>query len=407
MFRSLRKMLGPGLVTGASDDDPSGIATYTQAGAAFGLGLLWAAFLTLPLMVAVQEASARLSLVTRRGLIRNLTTRVPRPVIWIGVFLFVCVNAFNVGADLQMMSASAAMLTGFPVWLWLIGFVILVLVLQIFLNYPQEARVLKWLCLSLFAYVLVAFAVRVDWMAAAYATLVPQFAPTKDYWLMLVALLGTTLSPYLLVWESAQEVEEDRNDDEKTDEILFRRRSDVAVGMTFSNLIAWFVILTAASVLFANGLRDVTTPAEAAAVLAPIAGPYASWLFSFGVIGIGLLAVPVLSSSAAYAVAEAAGWKRTGLSRTWKQAPAFYLVVIGVTLAGVASASLGLNPIRALIYAAVGNALIAPLLLLALIRLTGDRHLMGRHVNGRLSSVLLWAAFLAMSAALVFWVVFH
>lgn len=400
-------MLGPGLVTGASDDDPSGIATYTQAGAAFGLGLLWAAFLTLPLMVAVQEASARLSLVTRRGLIRNLVTRIPRPVLWIGVFLFVCVNAFNVGADLQMMAASAALLTGFPVWAWLIGFVALVLVLQIFLNYPQEARVLKWLCLSLFAYVLVAFVVRVDWTAVAFATLVPQFAPTKSYWLMLVALLGTTLSPYLLVWESAQEVEEDRNDDEKTDEILFRRRSDVAVGMTFSNMIAWFVILTAASVLFANGLHDVTTPAEAAAVLAPIAGPYASWLFSFGVIGIGLLAVPVLSSSAAYAVAEAASWKRTGLSRTWKQAPAFYLVVIGVTLAGVATTMLGLNPIRALIYAAVGNALIAPLLLLALIRLTGDRHLMGRHVNGRLSSVLLWAAFLAMSAALVFWVVFH
>lgn len=414
----LKKVFGPGLITGASDDDPSGIATYTQAGAAFGLGTLWTALLTIPFMAAVQEASARLAIVTRRGLVHNLTSRVPRYALRGGVFLFVAVCVFNLGADLGMMAASAQLLWGFPQWAWLLFFVALILPLQIFLDYRHYARVLKWLCLSLLAYVIVAFTIRVDWLTVVLATFVPQIRFEKEYFLMLVALLGTTISPYLYVWQASQEVEEEKADGCvtesgrdtyacDTDEVIYRRRADVAVGMSLSNIISWFIILTAASVLFTQGLREITTPAEAAAVLSPIAGPYASWLFTIGVIGTGLLAVPVLSSAAAYAISEGAGLRRYGLSKTWKQAPIFYVIVIAVTLAGAATSFLGLNPIRSLIYAAVGNALIAPLLILALILLTEDKKLMGEYVNGPFSRVLLWGAFLIMSAALGGWAVLH
>ncbi|MCK9361492.1 divalent metal cation transporter [Patescibacteria group bacterium] len=413
-FKRFKKFFGPGLVTGASDDDPSGIATYTQAGAAFGFATLWVALITIPFMTAVQEASARLALVTRRGIVKNLFTRVPRSVLAIGVLLFAAVNVFNLGADLGMMAASAQLLWGFPQWVWLVFFLVVILGLQTFLDYTRYARVLKWLCLSLLAYVIVAFTVRVDWMSAAFATFMPQIRFEKEYFLMLVALLGTTISPYLYVWQAAQEVEEEKadgcghdhgEDSQACDDgaILYRRRADVAVGMGLSNVIAWFIILTAATVLFANGLYDVSTPAEAAAVLVPIAGKYASWLFTLGVIGTGLLAVPVLSGSAAYALSEVIGLRRYGLSSTWKEAKWFYVIVLALTVAGALTTLFGLNPIHALIYAAVGNALIAPLLILALIRLTEDKKVMGSMVNGPMSRVLLWGAFLLMTGSLVIW----
>ncbi len=403
LFKHFKKFFGPGLITGASDDDPSGIATYTQAGAAFGFGTLWTALITIPFMVAVQEASARVALVTRRGLVRNLRSRIPMPFLWVGVLLFVCVNVFNLGADLGLMAVSASMFTGLSEWVCLVFFVLAILTLQIFLDYRSYARVLKWLCISLFAYVIVAFSIDIDWMSVAFATFVPQIRFEKEYFLMLVALLGTTISPYLYVWQSSQEVEEDNGDKDSNDTILFHRRVDVSIGMGLSNIIAWFIILTAASVLFANGLYDVSTPAEAAAVLIPIAGKYASWLFTIGVIGTGLLAVPVLSGSAAYALSEVIGLKRYGLSATWKQAKWFYFIIILLTVAGACTTLLGLNPIHALIYAAVGNALIAPLLILAIIRLTEDKKVMGEMVNGPASRVLLWGAFFLMSASLVIW----
>lgn len=417
-LRRFRKVFGPGLITGASDDDPSGIATYTQAGAVFGVGLLWTTLLTVPFMAAVQEASARLALITGKGLIRNLVGRVPRFLLGFGVLAFVAVNAFNLGADLNMMAASAATIIDLPLWVWLMIFVVLTLGLQLFLSYTEYAHVLKWFCLSLLAYIAVAFVIRVDWFSVATATLVPHIAVTKEYGLMLVALLGTTISPYLYVWQASQEIEEERADGCLTangasthlcddDDILFRRRMDVGLGMTLSNLVAWFIILTAASVLFANGMHDVTTPAEAAAVLAPIAGPYASWLFTLGVIGTGLLAVPVLTGSAAYATAEAIGLKHRSLSYSWKKAKAFYALIIAITLVGALTTALGLNPIRALIYAAIGNALIAPLLILALIVLTENKKLLGKYANGPLSRVLLWGAFIIMTGSLIFWAVFH
>ncbi|MCC6563609.1 divalent metal cation transporter, partial [Candidatus Uhrbacteria bacterium] len=267
----------------------------------------------------------------------------------------------------------------------------------------RYARILKWLCISLLAYVVVAFTVNVDWMSVAFATFVPQIKFEREYFLLLVALLGTTISPYLYVWQASQEVEEDNGDQDSNGTILFHRRVDVTIGMGLSNIVAWFIILTAATVLFANGLYDVSTPAEAAAVLVPIAGKYASWLFTLGVIGTGLLAVPVLSGSAAYALSEVIGLRRFGLSSTWKEAKWFYLIVIALTVAGALTTLLGLNPIHALIYAAVGNALIAPLLILALIRLTEDKKVMGEMVNGPMSRVLLWGAFLLMAGSLVIW----
>ncbi|HVM90680.1 MAG TPA: divalent metal cation transporter, partial [Verrucomicrobiae bacterium] len=233
------------------------------------------------------------------------------------------------------------------------------------------------------------------------ATFVPQIEFTKEYFLLLVALLGTTISPYLFVWQSAQETEEDKLDHESVAHILFRRREDVSLGMFLSNLVAWYIIVTAAFVLHTRGLLDVSTPAQAATVLAPIAGEYASWLFAAGVIGTGLLAVPILSGSAAYAIAEAAHLKRAGLSKTWKQAPAFYLIVIVITLLGAATPFLGLNPIKALIYAAIGNAILAPFMLFGILRLTEDKKLLGEWTNGPFSRVLLWVAFLAMAGGLV------
>lgn len=417
VFKDWKKFFGPGLITGASDDDPSGIATYTQAGAMFGFGMLWTALFTIPFMVAVQEASARLAIVTRRGLVKNLLSRVPRPIVAIGVLLFVAVCVFNLGADLGMMVASAQLFWALPYWTWMVFFVGLTLALQILLDYRTYASVLKWFCLSLLAYVVVAFSIRTDWFAAITATFMPQVIFTKEYLTMLVALLGTTISPYLYVWQSTQEIEEEKLEGCEHDHgahsdacldnnILFRRRADVGIGMGLSNLIAWFIILTAASVLFANGLRDVQTPMQAAEVLVPIAGQYASWIFTAGIIGTGLLAVPILSSCAAYALSELLGLKRYGLSFTWKQAPKFYAIVAFLTVAGAATTALGLNPIQALVYAAVGNALIAPLLILAIIRLTEDKKLMGPLSNGPFSRVLLWGAFLLMSASLAIWLIF-
>lgn len=419
-LRKFFKSLGPGLVSGASDDDPSGIATYMQAGAAFGLGLLWTLVLTLPLMIAVQEASARLALVTKHGYVKNLKGRVWAPLLWIGVALFACVNMFNLGADLEFMAASASMLYPLPNWLWLSIFVATTLLLQIFLTYKQYAKYLKWLCLFLLAYVAVAFTIKIDWPAVAYATFVPSFQLTSEFGL-LFAVLGTTISPYLMVWQAAQEVEQDKQDlvdgcggneehSTKTcniDDQLHVRRMDVGIGMTASNVVAWFIIVTAAFVLSAHGIHEITSPAEAALVLEPIAGKYAFLLFTVGIIGTGLLAVPILSGSAAYAIASVTGLKRYGLSKTWRQAPVFYLILIAVTLAGALSASFGLNPVRALIYAALGNALLAPVLILSIILLTSNKKLMGRFVNGRVSTVLLWMTFSIMSAAILFWFILN
>jgi len=415
-FRNLFKNLGPGIITGASDDDPSGIATYSQAGAAFGFGTLWVALLTTPLMIAVQEMCARIGIATGRGIIRNMRAQERRGVVLFVVGLVAVASTINIGADLGMMAASAQLLIPLPIWFLLVCFTFLTLGLEIFLSYKVYARYLKWLTLSLLSYVLVAFAVKVDWLGAIRATVLPSFSLTKDYLLIFIAFLGTTISPYLFFWQANEEVEEElmdgcisekqckpRSSDCRS--IIGRMRTDVGVGMAYSNIISWFIVLTTATVLFSHGLRDIQTPAEAARVLAPLAGNLAFFLFTIGVVGVGLLGIPVLSGAVAYAVSEANHWTE-GLSKKWYEAKAFYLVMSAATVIGLMINLLGINPIKGLIWSAVLNGVVAAPLIFFIIRLANNRKIMGRWANGRVSNILCWLAFALMAAASILWLLF-
>ncbi|HVM90760.1 MAG TPA: divalent metal cation transporter, partial [Verrucomicrobiae bacterium] len=289
IWRKVLKSIGPGLVSGASDDDPSGIVTYTLAGAMFGFGTLWTTLLSVPLMASVQEACARLACVTHRGLVQNLRKSIPAPVVWVGVVMFVGATAFNLGANLKIMAVSAEAFIPWPTWIWMTVFAAASLLLQLFIGYRRYASILKWLCLTLFAYVAVAFIVHVPWFYAFAATFAPPITFRHGYWL--AALFGTAFSPYLCIWQTTQEVEVEKNQgcldagcrDRHVcdvDELLYCRRVDVGIGTGFANLIAWFIILTAATVLYANGIHDIQKPAQAAAVLSPLVGPFATVLFS-------------------------------------------------------------------------------------------------------------------------------
>lgn len=405
------RSLGPGLVTGASDDDPSGIATYTQAGASFGYATLWLALFTLPLMIAVQEMSARIAIVTQKGLVQNWRDRSGAGFVSFASLLLAFANAVNIGADLGMMASASQLLVPLPFAVLLLLMAAVTLGLQIFTSYAMYAKYLKWLTVSLLSYVLVAFVVHVDWAAALGATFIPRLQFNTDYLLLLVALLGTTISPYLYFWQAAQEVEEillKKRDGKKrrapiaTEQTLHNMRSDVSTGMVFSNVVSWFVILTAAAVLFASGHRDITSAVEAARVLEPLSGHFASVLFTLGIIGTGLLTIPVLSSTNSYAVCEIIGCQE-GLDRKWYQARTFYGVIILSTIIGLGFNFLGINPIQALIYAAVANGLVAPFLLFAILRIANDRKIMGAYANGRWSNLFGWLTFAVMTAAPLLW----
>jgi NRAMP (natural resistance-associated macrophage protein)-like metal ion transporter len=401
------KNLGPGLVTGASDDDPSGIATYTQAGAHFGYVSLWTSLFTLPLLISIQEMCARIAVVTKKGLIANLRERFSMRVVWIVIALVACANIINIGADLGMMAASAKLVFDLPFWAWLGIMTVGTLALQIFLSYTVYAKYLKWLALSLVAYVIVACIVRVDWHTAFRGTFVPVFPWTKDFILLFVALLGTTISPYVHLWQTNQGVEEVKKVGmlEKIAHQLRNRDADVFSGMGYSNIASWFIILTAAAVLHTHGFTNISTAAEAAAVLEPLAGRFSSIVFSLGVLGTGLMTIPILSSVVAYAVCEAVGC-RGGLSRKWYEAKRFYGIVIVVTLLGVLINVSRVGPIKLLIFAAICNAIADPPLLFMIMRLGGDRVLMKRYANGRLSKIFGWATFGVMSVASITAIVF-
>jgi Mn2+/Fe2+ NRAMP family transporter len=414
-WRKFWKSLGPGLVSGASDDDPSGIVTYSLAGAMFGLGTLWTTLVSIPLVTAVQEACARLGAVTHKGLVQNLRKKVPAPVLWVGVLLFVAATAFNLGADIKIMAASAQVFIDWPMWIWFTIFSVACLLLQVFVDYGLYTRILKWLCLSLFAYVAVAFIVHVPWFYAFVATFSPPLQFHHGYWL--AALFGSAFSPYLCVWQTTQEVETEKyegcldagcRDRHVCDmnEILYCRRMDVAVGTTLSNVMAWFIILTAGTVLYANGIHNIEMPGQAAAVLAPLAGPFATQLFALGIIGTGLLAVPVLSGTAAYAIVEMLGIRKFGFSYTVREAPAFYVAIAAVILLGVTMMLFGLPTIQALVYAAIANAFVSPFMLLGIIHVTRDPKIMGLNVNGRVSTVLLWGTMALICFSLGFWLIF-
>lgn len=399
--------LGPGLITGAADDDPSGIATYSQAGAQFGYSAGWTLLFTYPLMVGIQLASARIGRVTGKGLTAAFIRFCPRWMVASLVLLLLAANVINLGADLSAMAAASAMVApGHPAW-YAIGFGLVSLLLQVFLPYARYVRVLKWLTLSLFAYVGVAFVAHVDWLAALKGTFMPTLHWSRDYITTIVAILGTTISPYLFFWQAAQEVEEIKRvpadhplriAPEQARAHFKRLRLDTAVGMGISNLIAFFMIIATAATLNASGQTHIETTAQAAEALRPIAGDAAVWLFAMGVIGTGLLALPVLAGSAADALASYLN-VRHGLSQPLMAARTFYGILTAAMLLGVGISLSPINPISALYWTAVINAVISVPIMIAVMMAASSRKIMGRMALSWRGKAAGWAATAAMAAA--------
>jgi NRAMP (natural resistance-associated macrophage protein)-like metal ion transporter len=410
----LFKRLGPGLITGAADDDPSGIATYSQVGAQFGMGLLWTMPFSFPLMMAMQEICGRLGRITGVGLAKNLRQYYPRPLLYGVVFLLCAANIFNLGADITAMGAAAQLVFGGSVSVYAVGFGALSLLLQIYVPYTTYVNYLRWLSAVLFAYVATAFVVHVPWLTALRYTVLPSFQWHGDYWMALVAILGTTISPYLFFWQASEEAEDvclEQNESplkEKAGHAVdqFRRIAvDTRFGMAFSNLIAFFIILTTGVTLhLAAGTSTIRTAADAAKALQPLAGNIAFILFALGIVGTGLLAVPVLAGSGAYAVAETFGW-RASLECKPKQAPQFYAVLTGATVIGVALNFFNLDPIRALYWSAVINGIVAVPLMAMLMVMSANRRVVGKFLLPNYLRILGWIATAVMLLASLAFVV--
>jgi NRAMP (natural resistance-associated macrophage protein)-like metal ion transporter len=407
--QSLWEQLGPGLITGAADDDPSGIATYSQVGAAFGYGLLWTALFTWPLMVGIQMVCARIGRVSGSGIAANMRLYSSPSILYGVVGLLLLANTINIAADIGAMGAALKLLIGGPAQLYAVLFGVLSLLLQVFVPFRRYSPFLKALTLALFAYVATVFVVRVPWPQVLYRTLIPAATWNAHYVVAIVAVFGTTISPYLFFWQASQEVEEQRgapteqplkDAPEQALRNLRRIKTDTYIGMAYSNIIAFFIILTAAVTLHAHGLTDVATSSQAALALRPLAGPFAFYLFAAGIVGTGLLAVPVLAGSAAYAVAETFDWGM-GLGRRLGQARGFYAIVAIATLLGVALNFTPVDPIKALFWSAVINGVIAVPVMVIVMLLSARSEVMGRFVvTGRLR-LLGWAATGVMAAAVI------
>lgn len=400
-------MLGPGLTTGASDDDPSGIATYSQTGAQYGFQLLWLSVFTFPLMSIVQEMCARIGLVTGQGLAANIRHHFSRPLLYAVAVLLLAANSFNIGANLGAMAKGVQLIVpGASFSLLVILFTGLCLFLQIFTSYQAYAKYLKYLALVLFAYVFSALLARLDWPSVAYHAVVPSVSLTKDQIILICAILGTTISPYLFFWQTSQEVEEQilrgqttLSSRRGTDPAAVREmRIDVWSGMFLSNIVMFFIIAACGAVLFTNGITNITSAADAADALRPLAGDATYYLFALGIIGTGMLAIPVLAGSASYAISESFGWKE-GLFRSLKQAQAFYGVIIISMLLGLAMNFVGLDPIKALIYSAVANGIVAPIVLVTIVILSSNKAIMGEWANRPFTTLLGWAVVGLMTLA--------
>jgi NRAMP (natural resistance-associated macrophage protein)-like metal ion transporter len=402
-LRSLFKSLGPGVITGAADDDPSGIATYSVAGAQLGTKLLWTALLTWPLMAAVQIMCARIGMVTGRGLAGSLKLRFPRWLLYVFVIALLTANTINIAADLAGMADAAEMLSGVNSHFFVVIFAVVISWATVRLRYHQIANVLKWLVLVLFAYPITAFVVGANWGKVLRDTLVPSMPHTRDEWSMLVAILGTTISPYLFFWQASEEVEEEKAIGRNTlaerkgatGSELHLRRMDVGVGTFFSNVVMFFIILTTAITLNRHGITHIETSRQAAEALRPLAGKFAATLFTVGIVGVGFLAIPTLAGSAAYAFAETLGW-RQGLDKNMKQASAFYTLILLSTAVGVGLDFARINPVKALYWTAVINGLLAPLLLVAILIVASDTSIM----QGQPSSRLGWVVVAITTAAM-------
>jgi NRAMP (natural resistance-associated macrophage protein)-like metal ion transporter len=400
----LLRSLGPGIITGAADDDPSGIATYSVAGAQLGTKLLWTALLTWPLMAAVQMMCARIGKVTGQGLAGNLSKRFPRWLLLTLVIALLGANTINIAADLAGMADAASMLCRINSRWFVVAFALLISWATVRLQYYQIANVLKWMVLVLFAYPITAFVVGANWGQVLHDTLVPSMPHTRDEWATLVAILGTTISPYLFFWQASEEVEEEKLAGQSTLALrkgatiaeLELRNIDVGVGAFFSNMVMFFIILTTALTLNRHGITHIETSRQAAEALRPFAGNFAAVLFTLGIIGVGFLAIPTLAGSAAYAFAETLGW-RQGLNKKLKQARWFYALILTSTGVGVALDFVGVNPVKALYWTAVVNGLLAPFLLVGILVVASDKKLM----QGQPSSHL-GLAFVAIAAVAMF-----
>ena len=406
--RRFLAVLGPGLTTGAADDDPSGIATYSIAGAQHGTALLWTALITWPLMAPVQMMCARIGLCTGKGLGGALRDKFPAWLVGLVAVALLIANTINVGADLTGMADAAEMLTGFNSHYLVIVFGIGIAFATIWFRYANIARVLKWLALTLFAYVITAFMLRPNWTTIVHDTFIPSWPKGHEAWATLVAILGTTISPYLFFWQASQEVEEEKamgrrmlvQREGASSREISDRKLDVGIGTFFSNLVMYFIILTTALTLHAHGITHVESSAQAASALQPFAGKFASTLFTIGILGVGLLAIPTLTGSAAYAFAETFGW-RQGLDRKFRSAPAFYGIIILSTIVGIGLDFANVNPVKALFWTAVINGLLAPFLLVGILVIASDRKIMNEQCSSPLGRIVVALTTLAMFVAAV------
>lgn len=407
------RILGPGVVTGAADDDPSGIATYSQAGAAHGFGLLWAFPLMFPLLLAVQESCARIGAITGKGLAANLKDHYSKGMLYSAVALVVIANVLNIGSDLGAMAATMQLFVDWPFELLAVGFAVGVVMLEVGVPYKLYAKILKWLAIALLAYPVTAFVIGQPWgqIIAATFNMTPEMNFTTVY--LLVGMLGTTISPYLFFWDTSEVVEEEiakhnaakiGRDKAATKHFLHKLRIDNLIGMSLASTTAWFIVIVCGSVLFSQGITTISNAADAAKALEPLvsqfpnAGLLAKIIFSIGIIGLGLLAVPVLAGSASYAIAETVGW-REGLWRKFHRAVGFYVVIIVATFIGLCINFLGIDPIKALIFTAVVNGVAAVPLLYMIARVGNNREIMGEYRNGLWSNIGIWAAFIIMAIA--------
>ena len=405
---SLLSKLGPGLITGAADDDPSGIATYSQAGAQFGFGMLWLTLLTFPLMVGIQETSARIGRISGRGLAANIRRHYAPPLLYAMVLLLLCANTFNIAADLAAMGDALRLLAGGNAQWYAVGFGLLSVVLQVFIPYHRYVNLLKWLTLSLLAYPATLWAVHVPWGSVLAHTVLPHIEWKPAYLTTMVAVFGTTISPYLFFWQASQEVEELhashapplKRAPGQIRRQLRRIKLDTAVGMGFSNLVAWFIMLTTAVTLHAHGIFDIGTSAQAAAALRPLAGDFAFLLFSLGIIGTGLLAIPVLAGSAAYAMADALHW-RSGLELAPLAARKFYGIITAATLGGVVMGLLPLDPMRTLYWSAVVNGVVALPVMVVMMSLSVHARVLRKVPLSRRLRVLGWSCTAIMAIAVL------
>ncbi len=410
-LKKILKVLGPGFITGAADDDPSGIAAYSQTGAMFGYSQAWTALFSFPFMTVIQEICGRIGLATGMGLSGIIRKYYPKWILYSAVFILFFANTINIAADLSAMAAAAQLIIKLPFAFWLIVLTLTTVTLEIFVSYSTYSRILKYLTFSLFSYIIAGLIIKQDWIRILKSTVLPTIHFSKEYLLNIVAILGTTISPYLFFWQADEEVEEEiknhkiasmgRGKPHITGKDISQLRLDTIIGMFFSNLVMFFIIITTASTLNLNGITNIETADQAALALRPIAGDFAFLLFAAGIIGTGLLAVPILAGSASYAISESFGLK-AGLNKKFSQAPTFYFVIAIATLLGLLIGFLPFKPFEILYYAAILNGLSAPILLILIMKISNNKQIMNNRTNPRISNIMGWTITGVMAVCAIF-----